>query len=131
MRFTMPSTDNDTFAKTLEFEALESRFGYARARAVARPEYLNGLGIAHGGFLFSLADFALALAANTDERSAVSASSSINYIAPCPAGAAVTAEARAVFADQKTALFDVRIFGDSPESPYAVFQARAVFKRPR
>lgn len=43
----------------------------------------------------------------------------------------MTAEARAVFADQKTALFDVRIFGDSPESPYAVFQARAVFKRPR
>ena len=120
----MPSTDNDTFAKTLEFEALESRFGYARARAVARPEYLNGLGIAH-------ADFALALAANTDERSSVSVISSINYIAPCPAGAVVTAEARAVFADQKTALFDVRIFGDSPESPYAVFQARAVFKRPR
>lgn len=126
----MPSTDNDTFAKTLEFEALESRFGYARARAVARPEYLNGLGIAHGGFLFSLADFALALAANTDERSAVSASSSINYIAPCPRGSG-DCRARAVFADQKTALFDVRIFGDSPESLYAVFQARAVFKRPR
>ena len=43
----------------------------------------------------------------------------------------MTAEARAVFADQKTALFDVRIFGESPDAPYAVFQARAVFKRPR
>lgn len=101
------------------------------APAPSRAPNISTVGIAHGGFLFSLADFALALAANTDERSAVSASSSINYIAPCPAGAVVTAEARAVFADQKTALFDVRIFGDSPESPYAVFQARAVFKRPR
>lgn len=125
----MPNTDNDTFAKTLEFEVVESRFGYARARAIAKPEFLNGLGIAHGGFLFSIADFALALAANTDTQSAVSANASINYISPCPAGAVITAEARVVYANNKTGLFDVRIFEDSPEKPFAVFQARAIFKQ--
>lgn len=124
----MLNTDNDTFAKTLEFEVLENRFGYARARGKAKAKFLNGLGIAHGGFLFSLADFALALAANTETQSAVSASASINYISPCPADAVITAEARLAYADKKTGLFDVRIYEHSPEKPLAIFQARAIFK---
>ena len=45
----MPSTDNDSFAKKLEFEVLESRFGYSRVKGRVKPEFLNGLGIAHGG----------------------------------------------------------------------------------
>ena len=114
----MPSTDNDSFAKKLEFEVLESRFGYSRVK-----------GIAHGGYLFSMADFALALASNTDERSAVSASASVNYISPCPAGAEITAEAKCTFSDEKGAIFDVRVFGESPDRPFMIFQARAIFKR--
>ena len=125
----MINTDNDRLAHTLGFETIEQQFGFARARAVVRPEFLNGLGIAHGGFLYSLADFTLALAANTAEISAVSASATINYISPCPEGATVTAEARAVCLEKKTGLFDVRIYEDSPEHPYAVFQARAIFKQ--
>ena len=41
----MPSTDNDSFAKKLEFEVLESRFGYSRVKGRVKPEFLNGLGI--------------------------------------------------------------------------------------
>ena len=50
----MPSTDNDSFAKKLEFEVLESRFGYSRVKGRVKPEFLNGLGIAHGGACVSL-----------------------------------------------------------------------------
>ena len=102
----MINTDNDRLAHTLGFETIEQQFGFARARAVVRPEFLNGLGIAHGGFLYSLADFTLALAANTAEISAVSASATIYYISPCPEGATVTAEARdAEFAQEICDLF--------------------------
>ena len=125
----MPSTDNDSFAKKLEFEVLESRFGYSRVKGRVKPEFLNGLGIAHGGYLFSMADFALALASNTDERSAVSASASVDYKSPCPAGAEITAEAKCTFSDEKGAIFDVRVFGESSERPFMIFQARAIFKR--
>lgn len=64
----MANTDNDKFAKKLALETLENSFGSARVRAVARAEFLNGVDIAHGGFLFTVADFASALAVNTDER---------------------------------------------------------------
>ena len=107
----MPSTDNDSFAKKLEFEVLESRFGYSRVKGRVKPEFLNGLGIAHGGYLFSMADFALALASNTDERSAVSASASVNYISPCPAGALRRQNARSL---TRRAQYSMSAFLESP-----------------
>jgi acyl-CoA thioesterase len=41
---------------------------YAKARMVLRPIHFNGLAIAHGGALFTLADFAFALASNSTAR---------------------------------------------------------------
>ena len=125
----MINTDNDRLAHTLGFETIEQQFGFARARAVARPEFLNGLGIAHGGFLFTVADFASALAANADGRVAISSGASINYLSPCPANETVVAEASISYSDEKTALCDVVIKSAESGKTFAVFQSRMIFKK--
>ena len=125
----MANTDNDRLAKTLCFESLESRFGYARVSAVAKDEFLNGVNIAHGGFLFSLADFASALATNTDERIAVSSSASMNFLSPCPPNENVFAEAKISYEDAKTALVGVSVYSQNSGAIFAIFQSRVIFKK--
>ena len=125
----MANTDNDRLAKTLAFETLEARFGYARASAVAKEEFLNGVDIAHGGFLFSLADFASALATNADDRIAVSSSVTINFLAPCPPNEKIVAEAKISYTQAKTALVDVNVASLDSGTVFAVFQSRVIFKK--
>lgn len=125
----MPNTDNDRLAKTLRFETLEVRFGYARAKATSSDEFLNGVDIAHGGFLFSLADFTSALATNTDERVAISSGASINFLSPCPPNENIIAEAKIAYSDAKTALVDVAISSEKTGGVFAIFQSRVIFKK--
>jgi acyl-CoA thioesterase len=127
--FIMPNTDNDRLAKTLQFETLESKFGSARVRAIAKDEFLNGVNIAHGGFLFSLADFASALATNTDERVAISSSASMNFLSPCPQDEVVIADAKITYSDVKTALVDVAVSSENNGAIFAMFQSRVIFKK--
>jgi acyl-CoA thioesterase len=46
----------DAFSQWLGIELLEIREGYSRIKMTIRKEMVNGLGIAHGGIAFSLAD---------------------------------------------------------------------------
>lgn len=125
----MANTDNDRFAKTLKFKVLENRFGFSRIRGVVEDSCLNGVDIAHGGWLFSLADFALALATNTEERVAVSSASAIDYVNPCPPNAVVIAEAKMIFSNPKTAICDVELKSEDSATLYAVFHSRVIFKK--
>ena len=52
----------DPFMKSLGFEAEVPEPGRARVWADLKPEHLNNWGSAHGGFLYTLADSAFALA---------------------------------------------------------------------
>ena len=125
----MPNTDFDRLAETLGFAKIESADGSVRVRAFARDEFLNGVGIAHGGFLFSLADYAAALAVNTGDVTAVSSNSAINYLRPCPRGAEVWASARVPFRNEKTAVCDVSLHSPDGSDVYAIFQSRFIVKK--
>ena len=46
--------------------------GYAKTSVTIQPQHLNGAGIIQGGMLFTLADYALASAANSREKVSVS-----------------------------------------------------------
>lgn len=72
--------EKDAFSKWLGVEIMEVKRDFAQLRLVVRPEMLNGFGIAHGGIAYSLADSALAFAANTAGRVAVSTQTSMTYI---------------------------------------------------
>ncbi len=70
----------DKFAVLLGIELLEAGNGRAKAKLTLTDEHLNGVDYAHGGVVFSLADFTLAAAANSRGNLALSINSSISFV---------------------------------------------------
>jgi acyl-CoA thioesterase len=76
--------------------------------------HCNARGVAMGGTLFTLADFAAAIAANTDciadgNLHWVSLDSAIHYLSPAPLGILLKATAQAVKQGRTTALYQTTI----------------------
>lgn len=86
---------SDPFRKLLDCEVEEIREGYARVKGVVKNEFLNIHGVAHGGFIMALADFAFAISANTDAKR-VAVKISINFYSPAHEGDTLIAEAERV-----------------------------------
>ena len=58
-----------------------------------RDDMVNGHGIAHGGFVFTLADSAFAFACNSRNQLTVAQACDIVFVAPAQRGDMLTAEA--------------------------------------
>jgi acyl-CoA thioesterase len=70
----------DNLAKYLGIELSDVSRGKAVAKMVVNDEHLNGIGTVHGGAIFTLADFAFAVAANSHGRVTVAINVSISYM---------------------------------------------------
>jgi acyl-CoA thioesterase len=70
---------NDFFSEWLGIQLISLEQGKAVLQMKVRKEMLNGFGILHGGISFSLADSAIAFAANSLENIAVTTTSYISY----------------------------------------------------
>ncbi|MBF0386099.1 MAG: hotdog fold thioesterase [Candidatus Omnitrophica bacterium] len=70
----------DKLAKHLGAEIVEVKSGYAKVKLKIQPHFLNGIDIVHGGIIFTLADYAFALASNTGEETGVAINASINFV---------------------------------------------------
>lgn len=81
----------DYFSQWLGIERLEDSAGRSVLKMTIRKEMLNGFGIAHGGITFSLADSALAFAANAYGRQSVSIETGISHLKPLKEGDSITA----------------------------------------
>lgn len=86
--------DNDPFSKWLGIEIDDISKGICQLSMTIRQDMLNGFGIAHGGITYSLADSALAFAANTHGRQSVSVDTSINHIEALKEGDKIIAIAK-------------------------------------
>ena len=71
---------NDRFAKHVGLELLEVSEGKAKVRLKIRQEHLNGTGLVHGGAIFTLADFAFAVASNSHGTIALGINANISYL---------------------------------------------------
>ena len=69
----------------------------------------NGHGTGHGGYIFTLADSAFALACNSYNQRAVAQHCSITYIAPVSSGDRLTATAREQVRAGRSGIYDVRV----------------------
>ena len=85
---------NDRFADNVGIELTEVKKGYSRAQLKITDEHLNAGGRTQGGVLFTLADLALAAAANSHGTLAFSLSSNINFLRASTTGDILYAEAR-------------------------------------
>ncbi|MGA8180988.1 MAG: hotdog fold thioesterase [Desulfobacterales bacterium] len=101
--------ENDRFADHVGIELLEVSKGRAKAKMEIKEHHLNGVNIAHGGAIFSLADLAFAVASNSHRTVALSINVSISYLKASVAGATLIAEANEVSLNPKLATYEVRV----------------------
>ena len=87
-----------------------------------RSDMVNGLGLCHGGFIFTLADSAMAFAANAHGDKAVAQHAGITYLRPGKLGELLTATAEERSRVGRTGMYDVRVTGSSDGSVVAEFR---------
>jgi acyl-CoA thioesterase len=110
---------NDRFAKLLGFEIEELGLGFAKVKTTIKEEHLNGADVVHGGFLFSLADFAFALASNSHNNLSLAISANISFQKAKPSGK-LYAYAKELSDGKKIATYEVKI-RDEEDSLIASF----------
>jgi len=87
---------DDDASKGLGMEILQIKPGEATLTMTVQPHMVNGQGIAHGGFIFLLADSAFAFACNSHNARAVAAQCNISFIRPGKLGDRLIATAREI-----------------------------------
>ncbi|HZF76615.1 MAG TPA: hydroxyphenylacetyl-CoA thioesterase PaaI [Acetobacteraceae bacterium] len=83
--------------------------GAATLTMEVEERMVNGHGICHGGFIFTLADSAFAFACNSFNRRAVAQSNTITYLRPARLGDMLTAEAVQAAAAGRSGITDVTV----------------------
>ncbi len=81
--------------------------GVATLSMPVREDMVNGHGICHGGFIFTLADSAFAFSCNSENFNTVAAGARIEFLAPGRLGDELTATARQVSQGNRTGVYDV------------------------
>jgi acyl-CoA thioesterase len=102
----------DDASKGLGMEIVEVKAGRATLAMTVQPHMVNGQRIAHGGFLFTLADSAFAFACNSHNERAVAAQGNITFIKPGKLGDRVVATAREISRNGRSGIYDVSIAVD-------------------
>lgn len=102
----------DDASKGLGMEMLDVQAGSATLGMTVKLDMVNGHGIAHGGFIFTLADSAFAFACNSHNERAVAAQGNITFIKPGKLGERLVATAREISRIGRSGIYDVRVTVD-------------------
>jgi acyl-CoA thioesterase len=102
----------DDASKGLGMEILSVRPGEAVLTMTVKPHMVNGQGIAHGGFIFTLADSAFAFACNSHNERTVAAQCNITFVRPGKLGDRLIATAREISRSGRSGIYDVRVTVD-------------------
>ncbi|MET7996675.1 hydroxyphenylacetyl-CoA thioesterase PaaI [Amycolatopsis sp. NPDC005232] len=116
--------DTDEASKGLGIELVEAADGRAVATMKVTEQMVNGHDIAHGGYLFLLADTAFALACNTHGPVTVAAGAEISFVAAGRLGDHLTATAIERTRYGRNGIYDVTVHRDTPEGPEVVAEFR-------
>ncbi len=102
--------------------------GEATAIMTVRADMVNGLGVCHGGLLFTLADAAMAYASNAavaDGSQALATSATVDFLAPAMIGQTLRASATAQGAAGRSTIHDVDV-RDENHNLIASFRGRTL-----
>jgi acyl-CoA thioesterase len=99
----------DDASTGLGMEIVEIRSGQATLKMTVKPHMVNGQRIAHGGFIFTLADSAFAFACNTHNERVVAAEGNITFIRPGKLGDVLVAKAREISRSGRSGIYDVSV----------------------
>lgn len=119
--------DHDLFAKHNGMQIVEVAPGYAKATMELQEHHLNGVRVAQGGAIFTLADLAFAAACNSHGTVAVAVNVSITFMQAATSGTLV-AEAREVALNPKLSNCYITVT-DEQQRTVATFQGLAYRKK--
>ena len=110
----------DKFARHAGIKLLDVGTGWAKACMKIEPYHFNGAKTVHGGAIFTLADFAFAVASNSHGTLAMGINTSVSFVKAATKGT-LYAEAREQSLNPKLASYLVRITDDDNDV-IAIFQ---------
>jgi acyl-CoA thioesterase len=99
--------NEDSASRGLGMELVEVGAGRATLAMTVLPHMVNGQNMAHGGFIFTLADSAFGFACNTHNERTVAAHGSISFIRPGKLGDHLVASAREISRSGRSGIYDV------------------------
>ncbi len=115
---------SDTASQNIGITVDEVREGFARLNLPIKTDMLNGHGICHGGFIFTLADTAFACACNTRNDVNLAQKCSIEYRRPGKAGDRLTATAEQLSQEGRYGRYQVRVT-DQDDNLIALFEGHS------
>lgn len=116
--------DTDEASRSLGIELVEAADGRAVATMKVTETMVNGHDIAHGGYVFLLADTAFALACNTHGPVTVAAGAEISFVAAGKLGDHLVATAAERTRYGRNGIYDVTVHRETPEGPEVVAEFR-------
>jgi acyl-CoA thioesterase len=99
----------DAASRGLGMELVAAGDGRATVRMTVSAAMVNGHDIAHGGFVFTLADTAFACACNSHGPVTVAAGADITFVRPARLGDVLTAHARERVRHGRSGIYDVTV----------------------
>jgi acyl-CoA thioesterase len=100
---------NDKASQGLGMEVLEVAPGRAKLAMTLTERMVNAHGFGHGGFIFTLADSALAFACNSYGFRSVAQQCSVTFLSPARLGMRLLAEATERHRAQRSGIYDVTV----------------------
>lgn len=111
---------DDKFVQHCGIELVSFEPGKAVTRMTIQPQHMNAVGVVQGGAIFTLADYAFAVASNSHGSVALGINVSISYLKSAKSGS-LHAEARELSCNPKLASYTVNVTDDAQDL-IAVFQ---------
>lgn len=117
----------DKFARFCGIELVDVGTGWAKTSMKIEPHHMNAARTVHGGAIFTLADFAFAVASNSHGSLAMGINTSVSFVKAATQGW-LYAEAREQAINPKLASYSVLITDDAGDT-VAIFQGMVYRKK--
>lgn len=117
--------DDDPASRKLGMELHEAADGRARVTMRVGPDMVNGHGMCHGGFLFTLADSAFACACNSPGPVTVAAGGDIVFVTSAREGDDLEAVAVERTRAGRSGVYDVTVRRRDDDRVVAEFRGRS------
>ena len=101
--------DDDLASRTLGITLIAAGPGHATVRMTVTETMVNGHGLAHGGYVFLLADTAFACACNSHGPVTVAAGADVTFVASAHLGDELTARAEERLVYGRSGIYDVTV----------------------
>ncbi len=100
---------DDRACQALGMELMSVDLGCAEMAMTVQENMVNGHGICHGGYIFTLADSAFAYACNSRNLVTVAAGARIDFLRPAKLHDRLVASARVIHQGGRSGVYDVAV----------------------